>query len=110
MPPQLGQKVLRKKGISTTRNRLFDRVYLNSRVTSVLCKKATDVLVMTLRNADVIVLLRGPFHRFTSALTCPGKFCSNTAKPSFTALNPSKLHDKLFLISAFISPFWGPMF
>src|ERR1700736_950464 len=82
---------------------------MNSRIASVFSKKGTNVLIMVLRHADMMVLTRRATDHLAVVLLFARECCPDMAKASFPPLDSSQLLDEQLLIRALIPRFGGAM-
>jgi hypothetical protein len=64
-------------------------VYLCGWITGMLSKKSTDVVMIFLGNANVMVFLGCHTHHFALMLLVSVNSCADTTKASFTTFNLS---------------------
>jgi hypothetical protein len=73
-------------------------------------KECTEVIVMLLRNANMMVLMQCTSYWFAWESTFCGESRSDAAKTGFATLNSSQLFDKTFLVRALVPSFGSAMF
>lgn len=70
-----------------------------------LLKEGADVVMIVLRNSNMVVFVWCATYHITFGLLVPGQFSSDTTKAGFSSLNLSQLPNKLFFICPSVSGF-----